>query len=72
VFITTKDGTKRRLAMGDVAFFPAGSSCTWQVTETVRKVAFLRKDMPRLLGFSLRVWHKLLQTAGVRGKMPLG
>jgi hypothetical protein len=72
VFITTKDGAERRLGKGDVAFFPAGSSCTWHVTETVRKVAFLRKDMPPLLGLGLRAWHKLLQKAGVRGSMPLG
>jgi uncharacterized protein len=72
VFITTKDGSVRRLGKGDVAFFPARSSCTWHVTETVRKVAFLRKDMPPLLGLCLRVWHKLLQKAGIRGSMPLG
>jgi uncharacterized protein len=71
VFITTQDGAERRLGKGDVAFFPAGSSCTWRVTETVRKVAVLRKDMPKLFGLGLRVWHRLLQKAGIRGAMPL-
>ncbi len=70
VFIKTNDGSERRLTKGDVAFFPAGSSCIWRVTECVRKVAFLRKDVPPLLGFGIRVWHKLLRTAGVRGQMP--
>jgi uncharacterized cupin superfamily protein len=71
VFITTTNGTERRLGPGDMAFFPAGSSCTWRVTECVRKVAFLRKDMPQVLGLGIRVWHKLLRTAGIRGEMPL-
>src|SRR6516225_7019773 len=57
VFISTAIGGEQRLGAGDMAFFPAGSSCTWRVTECVRKVAFLRKDMPLLLGFGLRVWH---------------
>ena len=72
VFITTDDGEVRRLGAGDVAFFPARSSCTWHVTETVRKVAVLRKDMPHSAGLCLRAWHKLLQKMGIRGSMPLG
>jgi uncharacterized protein len=71
VFITTVNGVERRLCKGDMAFFPAGSSCTWRVTECVRKVAFLRKDMPQLLSLSVRLWHRLLRTAGIRGQMPL-
>lgn len=71
VFISTADGAEGRLGPGDTAFFPAGSSCTWRVTECVRKVAFLRKDMPPLFGLGLRAWHKLLRIAGIRGEMPL-
>jgi len=71
VFITTKDGAERRLGPGDMAFFPAGSSCTWHVTEQVRKVAFLRHDMPQLAGLALRVWHKLLRIAGARRTPPM-
>jgi len=71
VYITSGDGAERRLGQGDMAFFPAGSSCTWRVTERIRKVAFLRKDMPHLLGFGVRAWHKLLRTAGIRGQMQL-
>jgi uncharacterized cupin superfamily protein len=71
VFITAANGAERRLGPGDMAFFPAGSSCTWRVTEQVRKVAFLRKDMPHLLSLGVRAWHKLLRMAGVRGQMPL-
>jgi uncharacterized protein len=71
VFISDADGPERRLGQGDMAFFPAGSSCTWRVTECVRKVAVLRKDMPPLFGLGLRAWHRLLRAAGVRGQMPL-
>jgi uncharacterized cupin superfamily protein len=66
VFISTADGVERRLGTGDMAFFPAGSSCTWRVTERVRKVAFLRKDMPRVLGMAVRAWHILLRELGIR------
>jgi uncharacterized protein len=71
VFISTSDGIERCLGAGDVAFFPAGSSCIWRVAETVRKVAVVRKDMPLLLGVGLRAWHKLLRVARIRGQMPL-
>lgn len=71
VFITTDDGAERRLAEGDMAFFPAGSSCTWRVNQRVRKVAFLRKDMPAPFGFGLRAWHLLMRLSGVRRQMPL-
>ena len=70
VFIKT-DGTERRLGQGDFAFFPGGSSCTWRVTDTIRKVAFLRKDVPQLVGFAILAWHKLLRLTGFRRTMPL-
>jgi hypothetical protein len=71
VFIFTSDGIERCLAAGDVAFFPGGSSCIWRVTETVRKVAIVRKDLPQLIGVGIRAWHKVLRVVGIRGQMPL-
>jgi uncharacterized cupin superfamily protein len=71
VFISTSDSVERCLGAGDVAFFPAGSSCIWRVTETVRKVAVVRKDIPLLFGVGLRAWHKLLRVARIRGQMRL-
>jgi uncharacterized protein len=71
VFITSKDGTERRLGGGDIAFFPAGTSCVWRVTQCVRKVAFLRKDLPRPVGFGIRAWNKALRAAGIRRAAPL-
>ncbi len=67
VFISTGDGRESRLGPGDVALFPAGSSCTWRVTKPVRKVAFLRKRMPPLVSLGVRAWRKLLRTVGYGG-----
>ncbi len=69
-FITDEQG-ERRLGPGDLGFFPAGSSCTWRVTETVRKVAVLRDTMPRPMGFGVRAYGKLLRMMGLRGKSSL-
>jgi len=71
VFITTEQGQERRLGQGDMAFFPAGSSCTWRVTDRIKKVAILRKDLPPLLGIGVRAWHKLLRVLGLRGQSSL-
>lgn len=70
VFITEK-GKERRLGQGDMAFFPAGSSCTWRVPERVKKIAILRKDLPPLLGIGVLGWHLLLRITGLRGQPSL-
>ena len=71
VFITGEKGEERRLGQGDMGFFPAGSSCTWRVNDRIKKVAVVRKDMPLLLGFGVRVWNKLLRIVGLRGRSSL-
>jgi uncharacterized protein len=71
VFITTEQGQERRLGQGDMGFFPAGSSCIWRVTDRIKKVAILRKDLPPLLGIGVRGWHWLLRIAGLRGRSSL-
>lgn len=43
VFITDEGGEQRRLAAGDMAFFPAGSSAVWRVPQRVRKIAILQR-----------------------------
>jgi uncharacterized cupin superfamily protein len=60
VFVTDEKGQSRRLGPGDMAFFPAGSSSTWHVTQEVRKLAMCRHSMPRPFGFVLRAWNKLV------------
>lgn len=60
VFITNDDGVERRLGPGEMAFFPAGSSSTWRVPQSVRKLAVCRHALPQPLGLVLRVWRKLI------------
>ena len=54
VFITMANGTERRLGPGDMAFFPAGSSCTWGYRMRPKSCSSLRKDMPQLLSQGIR------------------
>jgi hypothetical protein len=70
-FVSNENGEERRFGPGDLAFFPAGFTCTWRVTEPIRKVAVLRETMWRPLGFVLKVSKKLLRMAGITGKSPL-
>ncbi len=56
VFIRDHTDAERRLGPGDTAFFPAGSSAEWRITQDVRKVAVCHVAIPRPVGFGLRVW----------------
>jgi len=58
-FITDEHGREQRLGPGDMGFFPAGSSCTWRVTDHVRKFAMVRTTLPGPLMFALRVWNRV-------------
>src|SRR5271170_4754174 len=40
-------GEERRFGAGDLGFFPAGTSCTWRITEHLLKVGVLRESMWR-------------------------
>jgi uncharacterized protein len=71
VFVTNDKGQERRLGQGDMGYFPAGSSAIWRVTDHIKKVAVLRKDLPLPVGFGVRAWHKLLRITGLRGGSPL-
>lgn len=46
VFITDHSGVERRVVPGDTAFFPAGSTAVWRVTQDVRKVAVCHVPVP--------------------------
>ena len=70
VFITDEQG-ERRLGPGDVAFFPAGTSCKWRVTKRVRKVAVLREPLPAPFGFALRAVKGVLRRVGLGSPSPL-
>jgi uncharacterized cupin superfamily protein len=71
VYISTKQGKERRLGQGDMAFFPAGTSCTWHILDHVKKVAVFRKALPLPLGLALQAWHKLLRIGGFGARSPL-
>lgn len=70
VMITEK-GEERRFGPGDLGFFPAGTSCTWRITETLRKVGVLKENLGRPLGLGVKAWHKLLRVVGLAGNSPL-
>jgi uncharacterized cupin superfamily protein len=71
VFVSTNGGAEKRLAQGDMGFFPGGSVYTWRVTDPIKKFAITRKDLPRPLGFVVRVGHKVVQMLGLRGQSSL-
>jgi uncharacterized cupin superfamily protein len=71
VFVTTETGPERRLGEGDMGFFPAGSSAIWRVPDRIKKVAVLRRDLPRPLGFGLRAWHRLRRLVALEGRSSL-
>jgi uncharacterized cupin superfamily protein len=58
VQLTNVDGQTKRLSAGDVVFFPAGSTATWQVDHYVRKLAFFRQTVPRPMSLFLRAFRK--------------
>ncbi len=70
-FVIDEKGGERRLGPGDVGFFPAGSSCTFLVTDRIRKVAVLKESMWRPIGFGLKVCKKILRIIGLAGESPL-
>jgi len=70
VFITDKDG-ERRMGPGDMGFFPAGSSCTWRITQVVRKVAVVHNPLPFPVALGLRAWNKFLRIVGINRQSQL-
>ena len=70
-FMIDEKGEERRFGPGDLGFFPAGTSCTWRITETLRKVGFLKESLWRPLGLGVKAWHKILRIVGLAGKSAL-
>jgi uncharacterized cupin superfamily protein len=69
--LSYEKGEVRHIGPGDIVFFPAGTTCTWHVTEYIKKVAVLRHTMPYPFGFAVLAWNKLLRIVGWWGKSPL-
>jgi uncharacterized protein len=70
-FMINDEGEERRFGPGDLGFFPAGTSCTWRITEHLRKVGVLRESVWRPLGLAVKAWHKFLRMVGLAGKSAL-
>ena len=70
-FMTNEKGEERRFGAGDFIFLPAGTRCTWRITQTLRKVGVLKESMWRPLGLAVKAWHKLLRIVGLAGKSSL-
>jgi uncharacterized cupin superfamily protein len=70
-FMINDKGEERRFGPGDLGFFPAGTSCTWRITQPLRKVGILKESMGRPLGLAVKAWHKLLRIVGLAGESPL-
>jgi uncharacterized cupin superfamily protein len=66
-----ENGEERRFGPGAVGFFPSGTSATWRVDDSIRKVAVLRESMWLPLGVCLKAWKKLLRLVGLSAKSPL-
>ncbi len=69
-FVTTENYRELRLGPGDVAFFPAGTSSTWRVPGSLRKVAVVREPMWRPLGFAVKAWNRVVQMVAPTRKPP--
>ena len=70
-YVSKDGGEEQRLGPSDIVYFPAGTICTWRVPESIRKVAVMRETTWRPLGFSLKVFNKLLRLAGLKGTSAL-
>jgi uncharacterized cupin superfamily protein len=68
--VTVRDhiGATRTLAAGDTAFFPAGSSAEWTVDRYVRKIAFMRRPLPRSILLAKRTYRLLKRLMGTHSE----
>ena len=64
VTITAPGAPPRRVGAGDSIFFPSGSSAHWNVEDHVRKIAFLRKPMPRQIQQLRRIHRSIKRWIG--------
>ncbi|RZT42154.1 cupin domain-containing protein [Cupriavidus agavae] len=64
VRVTDSQGVSHTLGVGDVGYFPQGTSWYWEVDDYVRKVAFCRNEVPRAVRLPMRVVRKLQRVAG--------
>jgi len=61
VRVTDSQGVTHTLAVGDVGYFPQGTSWFWEVDDYVRKVAFCRNEVPRGVRLPMRIVRRLVR-----------
>jgi uncharacterized protein len=68
--VVVKDaaGGTRCLKAGDTFYFPAGSHAEWHVETYIRKIAFCRAPLPRVLVFAKRVFKRFLSRLTNNGR----
>jgi uncharacterized protein len=71
--MTIKDaGGTHHLNAGDTIYFPAGVSAEWIVKSYVRKIAFVRTQLPRSLASARRVYQRLKRVVHIGDRAPAG
>jgi hypothetical protein len=58
-------GALRRVSAGDTVFFPAGTTAEWTVDNYIRKLAFCRTPVPRVVSAARQMLRRL--KGAVRG-----
>ena len=71
VVVTESEAPPRRLQVGDVALFHAGTTVHWEIPQYVRKLAFCRSHMPPSILTAYRSLARLQAGLGrLRGRRP--
>jgi len=65
--VVKDDAGTRILSVGDTIFFPAGARAEWHVENYVRKIAFCRKPLPRMLVLAKRGFRLVKRLMGRGG-----
>jgi uncharacterized protein len=65
--VVKDDAGTRVLSVGDTIFFPAGARAEWHVENYVRKIAFCRTPLPRMLVLAKRGFRLLKRLVGRGG-----
>jgi uncharacterized cupin superfamily protein len=67
--VVKDDAGTRILSVGDTIFFPAGAHAEWHVENYVRKIAFCRKPLPRMLVLAKRGFGRVKRIMGRGGSV---
>ena len=68
VRVTDAYGSTHTLTAGSIGYFPAHTTWLWEVDHYVRKVAFLRREVPIGLRFATRLFSRLNLGKRVRSR----